>query len=504
MGERSLAEAIERFVEPGDHLHFASMPFRSNAALLQVAARFHRTDSRFRISASGFHSSAHLLPALGLGSSYVACFFGDNHPTPRPSPLYDRLDREGRLELTSLLGYVEALRAGALGHPFGVTRSLVGSDLGRDLERAGGVRFADGPDGPVALVTPLVPDVCFVHGAVGDRAGNVVLPRPLSEGPWGALAARRGVVATVERLVDDVSCARDALPIPAHRVLAVCEVPFGAHPQPQLAAPAFGVRGYADDPLHYARWREIAAVPEALGRFVDEVLDLPDPWSAYVAWVGQERLHGLTDQQVDPTPDPPEDALLEHAVAHLVERVDALGAPVLLAGIGQSFQACRRARERLAARGRSVDVDVEIGVHGLSDAPGSPFLLAREHLERAGRVTDVEDVLGAIVCGRHTRSIGVVGAAEVDPTGALNSTRLPGRFLVGSGGANDIGSSAHEVVVLARSDRLVPRVHHRTTPGHRVRAVVTERGVLVRTGPDAPWRGPAGLSFPSQEAPCSP
>ena len=34
-----LAEAIQRFVEPRMHLNFASTPYRSNAAVLEVARR---------------------------------------------------------------------------------------------------------------------------------------------------------------------------------------------------------------------------------------------------------------------------------------------------------------------------------------------------------------------------------------------------------------------------------------------------------------------------------
>jgi glutaconate CoA-transferase subunit B len=69
--------------------------------------------------------------------------------------------------------------------------------------------------------------------------------------------------------------------------------------------------------------------------------------------------------------------------------------------------------------------------------------------------------------------VGFLGAAEVDAHGNINSTiidgdyRHPGKRLPGSGGANDIASSARSTVIMCvnRPDRLVPRVQYVTSPG---------------------------------------
>jgi hypothetical protein len=74
----------------------------------------------------------------------------------------------------------------------------------------------------------------------------------------------------------------------------------------------------------------------------------------------------------------------------------------------------------------------------------------------------------------------VIGGAQVDQDGNVNSTLVNGKLLVGSGGACDIALGAREVLVLARRERLVPRVQYITSPGERVRAVVVEDGVLER------------------------
>jgi acyl CoA:acetate/3-ketoacid CoA transferase beta subunit len=65
----------------------------------------------------------------------------------------------------------------------------------------------------------------------------------------------------------------------------------------------------------------------------------------------------------------------------------------------------------------------------------------------------------------------------------LNSTQLAGgRFLVGSGGANDVASRATAcvVVTLARPERLPETVAYVTSPGERIVSVVTDKGILRR------------------------
>jgi hypothetical protein len=88
-----------------------------------------------------------------------------------------------------------------------------------------------------------------------------------------------------------------------------------------------------------------------------------------------------------------------------------------------------------------------------------------------------------VIGGPWTRTVGCLGAAEVDSNGCLNSTELSeGRFLVGSGGANDVASRATAcvVVTLARPERLPETVAYVTSPGQRVISVVTDKGILRR------------------------
>ena len=522
---RRLSEAVGELVRPGMHLHFASTPSRSNAAVRAVARAFRGSDPRFTLSTSGFHSTAHLLAVLRLGARYLACFFGDNYPAPRPNPLYSLVAAEGAvLEHWSLLTYVSALRAGALGHEWAVTGSLAGTTLGADLHARG--RFVELPDPArpgqrIGLVRAIRPDLTFLHAAIADEHGNVFSAAPRGEGAWSAMAAREGVVVTVEqRVAGDLSRRHpDLVLVPPHRIRAICVEAFGAHPQP-LYASALAERGYSDHFEHYEMWRDLAADPETYAATIEQLIGEPDDGGArYRSFAGTRRLARLATPvrgismrsgvpaplphlrgadgstrlaSATPPPAPALDRLVFTATRQIVARVQAAGHKTVLAGIGQGFLAARLARALLARAERDVAVLVETGLYDIDCGPAaSPFLLAWENIAGARRLTDIEDVLGAVTCGSGNDCLGVLGAAQIDRHGRLNSTRLAGgRWLVGSGGAADVAASAAEViaVIQAAPGRLVDEVDYVTSPGVKVRSVVTDLGVLERGGPGDDWR----------------
>ncbi|MES1185844.1 MAG: CoA-transferase [Myxococcales bacterium] len=501
-----LPEALSRFVKPGMHLCFASTPSRSNAAVRELSRQFRGTAPEFTLSATGFHSLLHLLGLLRLGRRYIGCFFGDNYPVPRANGLYGTLLREGyTLEQWSLWSYVSALAAGAYGHPFGFTRSLVGTTLGARLAEQGKLfEVADpvDPDRSLGLVRAIVPDITFLHAPLGDAHGNVAFSPPYGEGFYGALAARQGAIVTVERIVssDVLANLPHFRPLPAHRVLAVCEEPFGAHPQPLHVAPA-ELRaletGYADDYAGYQAWRTMSQEPEAFARFKEQVLDARDGCAAYRSFTSAAHLDALRRPASSLPPPPPlqaeqlepSDDLLLLAGRALARRVQHGGYRAILAGIGQAFGACRLAKLLLGERGEDVELMVETGFSDIDVAGAHPFLLSRENVESAARLTAIDSVLGALCCGGSAACIGVIGAAEVDVEGNVNSTESDGELLVGGGGAPDIAACAREVMVLSRAEprRMLRKVAYVTSLGHNVRTIVTEACVFERAGKGEPW-----------------
>ncbi|HET7542107.1 MAG TPA: CoA-transferase [Polyangiaceae bacterium] len=502
-----LPDAIRRHVEPGMHLHFAASPSRSNAAVRELARVFLDRRPGFVLSSTGFHSSAHALPLLGLGQRYVACFFGDNYPAPRPNGLYRALAREGLLEHWSLLSYTLALRAGALGHPYAVTTSLAETDLGAALAERGRLFQVPDPAGgrePVRLLAPMIPDVTFLHAAVATRSGRALFPAPCGEGFHGAHAARRGVIVTAEKIVEEHELEHFAhlVALPAARVLAVAEEPFGAHPQPLfLGSEVCGVTGYGDDFAAYEAWRAFAERPERFAAYRRAVLEAADGRQAYFDFVGQDRLEALrasaapnqTVRASERAAQPPSRALgaserlVLLAARTILRHLNEAGHRSILAGIGQSFSASRLALLLDRATAEAVELLVETGISGFEASEAHPFLLSAHNMAAAARLSSVEDNLGAVACGRHNRCLAVVGCAEADADGNLNSSFVNGELIVGSGGASDLTACAREAVVLCKSDRLVAKVEFVTSPGTRVRAIVTEDGVLERRGPEYPW-----------------
>jgi len=111
----------------------------------------------------------------------------------------------------------------------------------------------------------------------------------------------------------------------------------------------------------------------------------------------------------------------------------------------------------------------------------------------ARRVTGMLDALLLLHGGNA--DFGVLGGAQVDRHGNINSTAVggegysrPATRLGGSGGANDIASAAREFLIVARHTRrtFVERVDHLTTPGF-----ITGPGAREAAG--LRGRGPVGV-----------
>ena len=395
------------------------------------------------------------------------------------------------MEHWSILTLSQRLEAAARGLAAMVTGSLVDSSMA-DNE---GFAVVDSPFGPVGLLEPLAPDVSLVHAAAADRAGNLVFSEPLLDGVWGAWAARRGVVATVERVVDDLEGLGHRVRVPAHRVLAVVEAPYGAHPG-GCYAPGLPVRSYGEDIAHWSAVAEAAARDELDDYIANWVLE-PKTHDDYLGRVGSDRLLWLegradpmswkADADAHPVAEDRTVSQWEQAAslgAREVERVvSEFGADAVLAGAGAANLAAWVAVGRARAAGSQVVLTAELGLWGYEPTPADPYIFNQRVFPGTPFLSDASSVLGMVIGGPGTTTVGCLGAAQVDRRGALNSTQLAGgRFLVGSGGANDVASRANAcvVVTLARPERLPDTVDYVTSPGGRVVSVVTDKGILRR------------------------
>jgi acyl CoA:acetate/3-ketoacid CoA transferase alpha subunit/acyl CoA:acetate/3-ketoacid CoA transferase beta subunit len=486
----SLSDAVERHVHPGDAVHIMLGHSRWTASAREMARQFWGTDPGLTLIMTSLGALGALFFRGGMLRRVVTAYSGNSFPSYAPNPIFAKAYESGEVavEHWSILTFGQRLEAAARGLPALVTGSLAGSDL------AAGGDFAtvDSPFGPVGLVAPLFPDVALCHAALSDRHGNLAMSEPMLEGTWGAWAARRGVVATVERIVDDLGPLGHRVRIPAHRVLAVVEAPFGAHPG-GCYAPGLPVEGYGED---IPFWIDAAAA--ARGDFDswarDAVLGPPDH-AAYLARLGRDRLAELrrladpeswrSDAAASPVPVDEPISDWEVAAALGAREVQAMvaehRADAVLAGAGVANLAAWVAVGRARAAGDPVCLTAELGLWDYTPTPADPYIFNHRVFPGTTFLSDASTVLGMLVGGPGTVTVGCLGGAEVDREGNVNSTRLAdGRFLVGSGGANDVVSRAADCVVVtqARPARLPARVGFVTAPGERVTRVVTDRGVL--------------------------
>ncbi|MDQ1382510.1 MAG: hypothetical protein QOJ71_3229 [Actinomycetota bacterium] len=485
----TLSEAIAQHVRAGDVLHPIVGHTRWTAATREVVRQWWGRDPQFTLAMLSLSSLGALFFRGGLVKKVITGYSGDTFPNFTPNPWFAGAYERGEVEVEhwSFLAFSQRLEAAARGLPAIVTRSIAGSSMEDNDDFA----RADTPFGEVGLLAPLVPDVALMHGLVADREGNVVVHPPLLEGLWGALAARRGVVVTVEKIVEDVRPWSHLVRIPNHLVLAVVECPMGAHPG-GLYAGSVPVNGYGED---YDFWVDARAATRAGEEEYDAwirhwVLEV-ESQEQWIDRLGADRVEALRTKAdpeswradaaaYPPDLDAPVNAWERAAVwgaRHLAARVVATGAHAVLAGAGVANLAAWLGVQLARERGSEVKLTAEIGLWDYEATLGDPFVLNHRNFPTATMLADAQFVLGALVGGTGTTTIGCLGGAQVDRFGNINSTWIPPRpFLVGSGGGNDVASTAAENVIVATltKQRTVAECGYITSPGTHVQALVTD------------------------------
>jgi acyl CoA:acetate/3-ketoacid CoA transferase beta subunit len=286
--------------------------------------------------------------------------------------------------------------------------------------------------------------------------------------------------------------------IPGHRVLAVAEAPLGAHPG-GLFARDVPVEPYGEDIAFWAEARD-ASRGDHFDEWVRHWVLEPDSQAAYVDRLGSKRVAGLRRRAAsdswrdDEAAFPPDlaaptgawERAAVFAARHVADRIHAIGADAVLAGAGVANLASWLAVSLAREGGADVALTAELGLWDYEPTPADPYVFNHRSFPTATMLADTDTVLGMLVGGPGTTTIGCLGAAQIDRWGNVNSTELPGRaFLVGSGGGNDVASAAEEVVVVATltSRRTTGEVPYVTSPGRRVRAFVSDLGTFTK-GPD--------------------
>lgn len=496
-------EAIERHIEKNMTLSFTA---GVGTLVYQLVRSFWDKAPEFTVISPSLNLHLTAIVRQRIAKKVLASFAGINYPSPKPCPVVQNAYASGTIELESwtMRTIPQMLLAGALGMDFIPTRSLIGSTMAEENRES--FKVMDNPfsgEGQIGLLRAIQPDVTLVHGAVADRSGNTILTYPLSGDAYGAWAAKKGVIVSVEKIVSTDYIRKHAhmVRIPAYSVLAVCETPFGSHP---LGVMEHGLPDFAPYFPDYDFMTEVnnATKDDAeFDRWIQEwILDVHDH-DDYLSRLGNERMLYLKGKaapdawlpetmtessKIDFNRAPNDlERMVIAAGKVIAEKCVEKGFKNILAGIGLSNLSAWLAAYALKGGPNEVDLMAEIGMYGYMPRTSDPAVFSLHNMHNCKMLSNIETVLGYNVGGATNRCLGVLGAGMIDSYGNANSTKISDKvYLVGSGGANDIASTNQEslVVMNAGKHRMLPKVPYITYPGYNVRTVITDVGMFEKIG----------------------
>lgn len=261
-------EAISRFVHDGDQLVIGNYTVGSCAELVYEVIRQRRKGLTL-YSQSGIFDVEVLIGGGcvdRLVTAYVMRAGGK-----KGGSAAERAMRAGTLQMEDLTNfdYNARLVAGMHGMTFiPVLEAVMATDLFRKRGFMGEdkYRVIDCPyTGKKILTVPAAnPDVCIVHVQRADKFGNAQYWGAMGSVAAAALASQR-IVVSCEEVVDHeiIQSSPHLTVIPAYRVNAVVEVPWGAHPTEVLGY-------YNFDSAMYGLFTVADSTAEGLQAWMDE------------------------------------------------------------------------------------------------------------------------------------------------------------------------------------------------------------------------------------------
>jgi len=235
----SAREAVERFVHDGDSFVFANCLYCMPLALTHELIR-QRKKNLLVFQQGGIEEIDQLL--LGGVIDRMVIAYNFRAGGPRVVTQLDRALKEEKIVIEEMTNHtlLSMMKAGAMGYPFmPVLPGIKDTDIVRRRGFLGDQRFAEIKDPftgkDMLVVKGYNPDFALMHVQRADKAGNGQLWGAMINSKWASLAAKK-VILSCEEIVDtDVIMSSPHLTIvPAHKVCAVVESPWGAHPSEVL------------------------------------------------------------------------------------------------------------------------------------------------------------------------------------------------------------------------------------------------------------------------------
>lgn len=499
-----IADSVRKYIKPNMSLYFGFFHSRAYALAYEIARQFWGQKPNFDLIAAGILEFGVILLQGGLVKKMIAAFGGNTYPYPSPNKVIQRAlqNREVTIENWTNLTIPLRLMCGALNLPFMATNSLSGSGIVDGNEQ--GYRKIHNPFEPeteAGIVSPLNPDIAIVHGFAADRCGNTIVLGPHGDDIWGLMACKKGVLVTVEHLVstDFIRQYSYLVKIPGHLVNAVSVVPFGAHPQPMTNLGLEQFQGYGEDYRFRLDCKAATKTPEKMMSWITEWVLNCRNHEEYLKKLGRDRIFFLKGKsareawkydlidKIDQLSMEPEfnsnEAMIICAARGIKQAVAEKGHKVVLAGAGMANLASWIAVYDLKHQGYDVELLAESGFYGYLPRPMDPYIFNYSNIFTNKMQAGFIEILGILAGGNNNRCLAVIGAGQIDKFGNVNSTQSSnGSFIVGSGGANDLGSSAAEVILLCQQgvEKFVDKLNYITTPGTKVRSVYSGMGIYKK------------------------
>ncbi|MDY7019123.1 MAG: CoA-transferase [Chloroflexota bacterium] len=501
-----LAEAIKQNIHPGQQIH---MGMATDAAVREIIRQFYGTTPGFTLIAEfPFFGPLNLIHC-GLVEKIICAGVGEGRK-PRPSPTINKALRENKLQIESysLASFIQRLMAGAIAG-FMPTVSLAGSTMAESHTHS--FKMIDDPfdsGRKVGVIKGINPDISIMHAWAADRSGNaIVLPHHFTaEETWGAWASRSGAVLTTERIVstDFIRKHNILVNIPQYMVRSVSLAPLGAHPEGIMNWGFCEFDAYEYD-YDFIDARQDAVKNGKLDEWIREwILDCPCE-EDYLHKLGPEKIAFLRGKansdhwkwQAAAKAENisasehyvPRERMVVMASRKIVEKVIERDYKTILSGGGVASLSAWLGHRNLRKQGHDAEIVVGSGQIGFTPLPGDPFITNFTSMATCKMITNGVNCYQVFIGGENKRSLSVLGCAQIDKFGNINSAQVPTAkgniYLTGAGGGGDACKAREVMVVIEQSrQRFVEKVSYITSSGEPITTLVSTLGIFEKLGDD--------------------
>ena len=438
----SLEDAVARNVQPGDTVLVMMGHSRWTAAARELARQFWGTDPGFTLVMTSLGALGAVFFRGGLVRKVVTAYSGNSFPTYTPNPVFRQAYESGDGRGRALVDpHAVPAPGGGCPRPARGRDRIAGRVVhGRQRRRSPSSTLRSArsvcsspwrptsrwctPPPPTRPATSSSPSRCSTAcGAPGRPVGA-------SWRPWSGSS-------TTSRASGTGSVSRP--PRPRRRGGAVRR-PSGwvLRPRPARAQLRRGHRALERGRRRRGQGRVRLATSRS-GCSARRRTTSTSPASGRSSSCGSRVAPIRCRGRPTPTPHPivedPAVTPWEQAAslgAREVERVVAdVGADAVLAGAGVANLAAWVAVARARAAGRSVMLTAELGLWGYQPTPADPYIFNQRVFPATPYLSDASAVLGMVIGGPGTTTVGCLGAAEVDRDGSPELDRAGRRALPG-------------------------------------------------------------------------